>query len=71
MAKDVLKKHDNDGANSLLHHLDMEMLRTKLEDAEKRQEDAAKAIRDKENATQTRIWRLVSSADRHPKRQTP
>ncbi|MBK7873321.1 MAG: hypothetical protein IPJ74_22945 [Saprospiraceae bacterium] len=69
LAKNILQKHDQDGANSLLHHLDMEMLRTKLEDAEKRQEDAAKAIRDKENATQTR--NLALGIERGQTSKTP
>lgn len=69
LAKDILQKHDNDGASSLLHHLDMEALRTKLYKAEKAQEEAGKASRDKENATQTR--NLALGIERGQTSKTP
>ncbi|MDX1943679.1 MAG: hypothetical protein SFU99_24140 [Saprospiraceae bacterium] len=69
LAKNILQKHDNDGANSLLHHLDLEALRMKLAEAEKKQEDAAKAMRDKENATQTR--NLALGIERGQTSKTP
>lgn len=54
LAKHVMQKHYNDGSNSLLKDLAWDVLNNKLYEAEMKLEEARKANRDKEKATQLR-----------------
>lgn len=54
LAKKVMEKHYLDGGASLLKDLPLDVLNNKLYEAETKQEEARKANRDKEKATQMR-----------------
>lgn len=54
LAKLVMQKHYNDGPNSLLNHLNWDLLNTRLLEAEQKNQEAQAVNREKEKATQLR-----------------
>lgn len=69
LAKSVLQKHYNDGANSLLSSLNLDNLQQRLYEAEQKLNEAGQTSRDKEKATQTR--NIALGIDRGQNSKTP
>ncbi|MBK7872230.1 MAG: hypothetical protein IPJ74_16925 [Saprospiraceae bacterium] len=69
LAKKVMEKHYMDGGGSLLNDLPWEVLNNRLYEAEMKLEEARKANRDKEKATQTR--NIALGIDKGQSSKTP
>lgn len=69
LAKKVMEKHYIDGGASLLHDLTWDVLNNKLYEAETKLEEARKASRDKEKATQLR--NIALGIDKGQSSKTP
>lgn len=67
LAKLIQQKHQQDGSNSPLHHLDWNTLAMRLAEAEQRYEEGSKLNRDKENATQVRNIALGTDRSQNSK----